>query len=137
VGPRPALGTDLLQGVHVMVIDDDQDARELLHAVLAYCGAEVLSAESARDALAALGRIQPDVIVCDLVMPGDDGYALVRALRTRAAVRDVPVIALTAYPFAYAAEDAIAAGFIAFLKKPVEPWALCRTIDDLRRSGAA
>jgi CheY-like chemotaxis protein len=137
VGLSSPVGTDLLRGVHVMVIDDDEDARELLHAVLVYCGAEVLSAESARGALAALGRIQPDVIVCDLVMPGDDGYALVRALQTRAAVRDVPVIALTAYAHAHAADEAIAAGFSAYLKKRIEPWDLCRAIDRLRRPGAA
>jgi CheY-like chemotaxis protein len=133
VGARPSLDAALLRGVQVMVIDDDDDARELLHAVLEYCGAHVMSAESARGALAGLARIRPDVIVCDLVMPGDDGYALVRALRTRAAVRSVPVIALTAYGFAHAPEDALAAGFSAYLKKPVEPWELCRTIDRLRR----
>ncbi len=137
MGVRSVPETDLLRGAYVMVIDDDADARELLQAVLAYCGAEVLSAESARGALAQLGRVQPDVIICDLVMPGDDGFALVRALRTRAAMRDVPVIALTAYGFAHAAEDALAAGFDAYLRKPVQPWDLCRTIAQLRRSGAA
>lgn len=116
-----------------MVIDDDDDARQLLHAVLEYCGAHVLSAESARGALATLGQARPDVIVCDLVMPGDDGYALVRAVRTRTSLRGVPVVALTAYAFAHAAEDALSAGFSAYLKKPVEPWELCRTIDRLRR----
>jgi len=137
VGRRPSLDAGLLRGVHVLVIDDDDDARELLHAVLEYCGAAVITAESARGALEALARVQPDVVVCDLVMPGDDGYALVRALRTRAAVRHVPAIALTAYAFAHAADEALAAGFNAYLKKPVEPWELCRTIDLLRRSSAA
>ena len=133
MGVRRSLGSDLLHGVQILVVDDDAGARELLHAVLEYCGAQVLSADSARGALASLGRNRPDVIVCDLVMPGDDGYALMRALRTRAAVRTVPVLALTAYAVAHAAEDALAAGFTAYLRKPVEPWELCRTIDRLRR----
>jgi CheY-like chemotaxis protein len=131
---RTTLDVQLLRGVQVMVIDDDSDARELLHAVLEYCGAHVRSAESARRALAGLDRIRPDVIVCDLAMPGDDGYAFIRALHTREAVRHVPVIALTAFGNAYAAEDALERGFSAYLKKPVEPWALCRTIDRLRQS---
>jgi CheY-like chemotaxis protein len=137
VGRRPSLETDLLRGTQIMVVDDDDDARELLHAVLEYCGAEVLVAESAPHALASLSRIRPDVIVCDIVMPGSDGYALLRALRTRSAVRDVPVVALTGYGSAHAAEDALAAGFDAYLKKPVEPWELCRVVHRLRRPEAS
>ena len=127
----------LLQGFQILVVDDDEDARELLHTVLEYCGAEVLSAASALGALAALGNRRPDVIVCDLVMPDDDGYALIRALRTRAAVRSVPVIALTGYAFVHAAEEALSAGFSAYLKKPVEVWDLCRTIARLGRPADA
>jgi CheY-like chemotaxis protein len=123
----------LLRGVHVLVVDDDAETRDLLHAVLTYCGAHVSAAESARGALATLNRMRPDVIVCDLVMPGDDGYALVRAVRIRAAVRDVPVVALTAYGFAHDAAHVLSAGFDVYLRKPVEPRELCRTIDTLRR----
>jgi CheY-like chemotaxis protein len=132
VGQRPALDTTLLRGVQVLVIDDDDEARDLLRAVLEYCGAQVVAAESARAGLAALSRVRPDVVVCDVVMPGEDGYALVRALRTRANVATVPVVALTAYAFAHGASETLEAGFDAFLKKPVEPWELCRTIDRLR-----
>ena len=133
MGRPPALDAGLLRGVQIMVVDDDENARELLHAVLEYCGAHVRSAGSARGALSSLDRIRPDVIVCDLVMPGDDGYAFLRAVQTRRAVQGVPVIALTAFAAAHAAEEALAAGFSAYLKKPVEPWALCRTIDRVRR----
>jgi CheY-like chemotaxis protein len=128
------LTASLLRGVHIVVIDDDDEARDLLQAVLAYCGAEVITANSARGGLDALGRIRPDVIVCDVVMPGDDGYALVRALQTLSAVRDVPIIALTAHGVGDA-DGGFAAGFAAYLKKPIEPWALCRTI--LEVAGAA
>jgi CheY-like chemotaxis protein len=136
VGQRLSLDSTLLRGVQVLVIDDDSEARDLLRAVLEYCGAQVVSAESAVAGLASLGRVRPDVVVCDLVMPGDDGYALVRALRTRASVAHVPVVALTAYAFAHGADRALEAGFDAYLKKPVEPWDLCRTIDRLRRPPA-
>lgn len=137
MGERASLDVGLLQGVHVLVVDDDDDARDLLHAVLQYCGATVLGVESTRSALAALGRLRPDVVVCDLVMPGDDGFALVRAMNTRAVLRNVPVIALTAYAFAHAPEEALSAGFSAFLTKPVEPWELCRTIARLSRPASA
>ena len=132
--PTPASSVaGLLQGLKILVVDDDEDARALLHAVLEYSGAEVVSAESARGALAALGQRRPDVIIADLVMPGDDGYALIRAMRTRASVRSVPMIALTAYAFAHSADEVLSAGFNAYLKKPVEPWELCRTVARLGR----
>ena len=132
--PTPASAVaGLLKGLRILVVDDDEDARALLHAVLEYSGAEVVSAESARGALAALGERRPDVIIADLVMPGDDGYALIRAMRTRASVRSVPMIALTAYAFAHSADEVLSAGFNAYLKKPVEPWELCRTVARLGR----
>jgi len=132
--PTPASAVaDLLQGLRILVVDDDEDARTLLHTVLEYAGAEVVSAASARGALAGLGQRRPDVIICDLVMPGDDGYALIRAMRTRASVRSVPMIALTAYTFANSADEVLSAGFNAYLKKPVEPWELCRTVARLGR----
>jgi len=132
--PLPAAPVaGLLKGLRILVVDDDEDARALLHAVLEYSGAEVVSAESARGALAALGSRRPDVIIADLVMPGDDGYALIRAMRTRASVRSVPMIALTAYAFAHTADEVLSAGFNAYLKKPVELWELCRTVARLAR----
>ena len=133
VGQRVSLDSTLLRGVQVLVVDDDEEARDLLRAVLEYCGAQVVTAESARAGLATLSHIRPDVVVCDVVMPRDDGYALVRALRMRPSMANVPVIALTAYTFAHGAHEALEAGFNAYLKKPVEPWELCRTVDQLRR----
>ncbi len=130
---RTALDPALLEGVRILVVDDDESARELLHAVLEYCGARVTTAGSASAAIATLERLRPDVIVSDIAMPDHDGYALLRTLRTRSAVADVPVIALTAYASREAATGAYAAGFRAYLRKPVDPWDLCRTIDHVRR----
>lgn len=121
--------------MHVLVVDDDDEARTLLHSVLDYFGAEVLTVASARSALTVATQITPEVIVSDIVMPGDDGFALLRALRARRALRDVPVIALTGYTAIHAAEDALSAGFSAYLRKPVEPWELCRVIGRVRRGG--
>jgi CheY-like chemotaxis protein len=135
--PNAALEAGLLQDLRILVVDDDEDARDLLQTMLGYYGARVASAPSARSALAGLGMTRPDVIVCDLVMPGDDGFALVRAVSTRAALRGVPIVALTAYGFAHAADDALSAGFSAFLKKPVEASDLCRTIARLTRPASA
>jgi CheY-like chemotaxis protein len=132
VGTPAALDGSLLQGIQVLVVDDDADARELLHAVLEYCGAQVLAAPSTRRALATLEHTRPHVILCDLVMPGEDGYTFVRAIRSHTTFRRVPVIALTAYGFDHAAEEALAAGFNAYLRKPVEPWKLCGTIARLK-----
>lgn len=136
MGRRPPPEVDLLRGVHVLVVDDDEDARELLHAVLQYCGAQVVAVESAGEALTAVSRMRPDVILSDIVMPGQDGFALVRSLRKRETLRHVPVVALTAYAFAHDPEAVLAAGFTAYLEKPVEPWELCRTVDRLRRHAA-
>ena len=133
MGTPAALDGTVLQGVQILVVDDDDDARDLLHAVLEYCGAQVFAASSTRRALATLDQVRPHVILCDLVMPGGDGYALVRAVRSRASLDTVPVVALTAYGFAHGAEEALAAGFSAYLRKPVEPWKLCRTIAAIRR----
>jgi CheY-like chemotaxis protein len=130
---RLALDPTLLRGVQVLVVDDDEEARDLLHAVLEYCGAQVVTAESARAGLATLSHVRPDVVVCDVVMPGGDGYGLVRSLRARPSMANLPVIALTAYGFVHGAHEALEAGFNAYLKKPVEPWELCRTIDELRQ----
>ncbi|HYE91926.1 MAG TPA: response regulator [Terriglobales bacterium] len=133
MGSRSTIEPDLLRGIQVLVVDDDAEARTLFASVLEYFGAQVVAVGSARAALTALDRVTPHAIVCDIVMPADDGFALLRALRTRTAVREVPVIALTGYSAVHAAEDALAAGFEAYLRKPVEPAELCRVVARVRR----
>ncbi len=113
----------LLQGVRVLVVDDHTDARELLAMVLSSAGASVSAAASAPDALEALKREPPDVLVSDIGMPGEDGFALVRrvkALRPEDGGR-TPAIALTAYATEEDRLRALAAGFAEHLPKPVEP----------------
>src|SRR2546427_13242254 len=77
----------LLDGVHVLVVDDDEDAREAVAAVLQSCGAEGVAAAGAAGALESLQRARPDVIVSDISMPAMDGHQLIRCLRTLHAER--------------------------------------------------
>lgn len=119
-------------GVHVLIVDDDREARDLLDAVLAYCGALTTRVASTRDAFAALDRIVPDVIVAAVSIAGADGYRLVGELHARPhSGAHVPVVALTR------SDDdprrVLAAGFNAHLPKPVDPWELCRIVAGLVR----
>lgn len=125
----------LLGGFHVLVVDDDRDTCELLAAVLGYYGAEVTVVASAEEALAALDRIRPDVVVSDVAMPGVDGYALVRQLKEIERQRGwrLPAMALTAHARASDSEQAFLAGFEAYVAKPVEPADLAQMIARLAR----
>ena len=78
MGRHDHLPTDALVGIHVLIVDDDPDARELIATVLRYCGALVTDVASASEGLRLLTRIMPDVAVCDISMPERDGYWFVR-----------------------------------------------------------
>lgn len=126
---RPArprqLGTDL-EGLRLLVVDDDADAREVMEQVLTAHGASVHTAGSAEEALAVLDRGGVDVVLSDIGMPETDGYGLMQQLRSHpsVAVRGVPVIAVTAYAGEGDREAALAAGFHAHLPKPIDVDAL-------------
>jgi PAS domain S-box-containing protein len=112
-----------LDGVDVLVVDDEPDARELVSAVLTRCGAKVRQAASLDDALARLREQTPDVLLSDIGLPQQDGYSLIQRVRQLLPTEGglVPAAALTAY----AGEDdhrrALAAGFQAHVTKPIEP----------------
>jgi CheY-like chemotaxis protein len=128
---------DALRGVHVLVVDDEADCRELLTAILAYCGALVTAVGSVREALAVMGLIKPDVILADLLMEEGDGFSLIR--QVRAFKPDdggmVPAVAVSALAADADRERARAAGFDAYIAKPLDPWELCRTISTLLSTG--
>jgi len=113
----------LLDGVHVLVVDDDEDAREAVAAVLESCGAEVVAAAGAAGALESLQRARPDVIVSDISMPAMDGHQLIRCIRTLDAERGgkTPAAALTAYATSADRTRALLAGFQVYLAKPFDP----------------
>ncbi len=121
------------EGLRVLVVDDEPDAAELVAYVLETCGMEVRSAGSAAEALEALDVFTPHVIVSDIGMPVEDGYAFIRAVRTLAdgALKATPAIALTAFARNEDRTRALVDGFNAHLAKPVEPAALVKAVAEL------
>jgi PAS domain S-box-containing protein len=122
-----------LSGVRVLVVEDHPDARELVSTVLEGAGARVTAVGTAAEALAAIDRERPDVLLSDIEMPGQDGYELMRILRARPAKMggDVPAAALTAYAGAEHRRAALSAGFQAHLAKPVQPDTLVEMVQRL------
>jgi signal transduction histidine kinase len=118
-----SLPSDLLAGVEVLVVEDDGDARDLLRTTFASYGANVTTVSSAAEAMRALERGVPDVIVSDIGMATEDGYSLMRRIRARppAAGGNVPAVALTAYASPADQQAAFAAGYQAHMSKPFEP----------------
>lgn len=128
-----------LRGVHVLVVDDQSEARELLATLLEQYGARVTVAESAREALATIeafevGRL-PDLIVSDIGMPDEDGFEFIRLVRALPSDRggSIPAVALTAFSQPGDRIRAISAGFQMHMSKPVEPEELSVVIASLTR----
>jgi PAS domain S-box-containing protein len=121
-----------LDGLKVLAVDDDADARQLLTAMLEQCGAEVKTSSSTAEALAALTQFMPDVLVSDIGMPEEDGFVLIEKLRALEPERGgrIPAIALTAYA---RAEDRlhVLAGYNMHVPKPVDPAELAIVIASL------
>ena len=123
-----------LVGLHVLVVDDDADSRQVMRTVLSYCGALVTTAASAFEALDVLGRVVPDVLIVDLAMPGRDGFWLmsqIRVLPPELGGR-IPALACTGHE-EIAPDVLAAAGFEHFLRKPIDPWHLARLVAALAR----
>jgi two-component system CheB/CheR fusion protein len=119
-----------LRGVRALVVDDEPDARELIATVLEHCGADATKVASTSAAFEILGRERPDVVVSDIGMAVEDGYAFVRRLRALPAESSgrVPAIAVTAYGRSEDRERALEAGYDAHLAKPIEPAELVDTV---------
>jgi CheY-like chemotaxis protein len=127
-------GRDALSGVSVLVVDDHKPTLDLLTSVLRHSGAKVHEASNAAEGFALLRRDQPDVLISDIGMPGEDGFTLiakVRALPADAGGQS-PAIALTAYVRDDDRERVLAGGFQAYLAKPIEPMTLVNTILEVR-----
>jgi two-component system CheB/CheR fusion protein len=122
-----------LEGVRVLVVDDEADARELVRAILAQSGADVTLTSTAEAALEALDQAPFDVLVSDIAMPDDDGYDLIRKVRARDAGRGglIPALALTAYARTEDRAEAIAAGYQQHAAKPIEPADLAAAVATL------
>jgi signal transduction histidine kinase/ActR/RegA family two-component response regulator len=125
----PALG-----GLRVLVVDDDAGAREMVTAVLEHCGAVVEAAASAAEARSVLARNECDVLLVDLAMPGEDGYAFIRQMRADGLRQ--PVAALTAQAHETERARALESGFDVHISKPVEPHTLAAAVAGLATSRA-
>jgi PAS domain S-box-containing protein len=127
------LGSRRLDGLCLLVVDDEEDALALVSEVLVRRGAEVHAVASAQAALDKLASIKPDVIVSDIGMPGEDGYSLIRRVRALPPERGgrTPALALTAYAREEDARRAFAAGYQLHLAKPVEPAQLASVVANL------
>ncbi len=136
--PAPQAIEDL-RGVRVLVVDDDRDGRDFVRQVLVDYGAVVLVAASATEALAAIIEHRPTVLLCDLAMPGEDGYALIRKVRALDRERggETPAAALTAYTRPEDQARVVQSGFQTHVPKPVEPARLLEVVARLARSQAS
>jgi PAS domain S-box-containing protein len=122
-----------LNGLRVLVVDDEPDARQLITTVLGQYGAQVMAVASAFEALLALPKFHPDILVSDIGMPQEDGYALIRKLRTLSQDQGgrIPAVALTAYARAEDRTQALLAGFQLHVPKPVNPTELAAVVANL------
>ena len=120
-----------VKDVKVLLVDDDEDTLQILGLMLTESKANVQTATSVAAAMEVLEWYRPDVIVSDLAMPGEDGYALIKKLRALEDAVDIPAVALTSYVRVEDRTRALSAGFNMFVPKPVQPEELITAIANL------
>jgi CheY-like chemotaxis protein len=133
--PPSQLVAPELRGLRVLVVDDDDDSRDLVLRILEKCEAITFSASSAEQALSIIERDVPDLLVSDIGMPGMDGYELMRKVRAlpNQRARRVPAVAVTAYARSEDMRRALAEGFQLHMAKPIEPAAFASAVARLSR----
>jgi PAS domain S-box-containing protein len=126
-------GLPSLQGIKVLVVDDEPDTRELIEEVLKECGSEVITSRSATEALEALAQHKPDILISDLGMPDEDGYSLIAKIRALPPEQGgrIPAAALTAYARAEDRMRVLRSGFQFHLPKPVDSAELVTVVASL------
>ena len=115
----------------VLIVDDNRASRDLIRAILKPVCCDIVEASRGRQALELLRREQPDLVLLDIDMPDLDGLTVVKEIRRDAAFTDLPVVAVTAFAMEGDRERAIAAGFTAYLAKPVRAAALRAQVQQL------
>ncbi len=125
-----------LDGIHVLIVEDEPTAREALLELFDSCGSVARAVASAAEAIAVLDEWRPDVLVSDIAMPEEDGYSLIRRIRLRSPEQggNVPAVALTAYAKIGDRVSILAAGFQMYLSKPTDPKELVAVVGSLARS---
>jgi CheY-like chemotaxis protein len=126
-------GLPSLEGLKILVVDDEPDTRELIREVLKECGSEVITSGSAEEALNALEEHKPDILITDLGMPDEDGYSLISKIRALPSERggQIPAAALTAYARAEDRLRVLRSGFQFHLPKPVDSAELVTVVASL------
>ncbi len=116
------LASSRLKGIHVLLVDDDEDTLRLITAALAQAEAKVTAVSSADAAMEMLKSVTPDVLISDIAMPNEDGYQLLARVRSLDLdhLRLLPAVAITAYAREEDRLQAFASGFQAYLAKPIE-----------------
>ncbi len=129
----PELRLGRLDGLRVLLVEDEPSASEALQALFHSCGAEARIASSVPEAMAIFEGWQPDVLVSDIAMPGEDGYSLIRRIRLRPAAEGgtIPAVALTAYAKIEDRVTILSAGFQMYLAKPADPNELIAVVGSL------
>src|SRR5439155_26156300 len=133
-GPAAVTGPDVrLDGVKVMVVEDETDVRDFLRVSLVQYGADVSAFATSAEALQAVEEERPDVLVSDIGMPDEDGYTFIRRVRALGPERggQVPAAALTAYAKGEDGSRVLSAGFQVHLPKPVQPADLASVVATL------
>ena len=122
-----------LDGVRILLVEDNPDTLDMLKTIFDECGAEVITAASAIQALEALERFRPDALVSDIAMPNQDGYDLIWQVRSRGPEQGgkIPAVAVTAYATAEDRVRVLASGFQAHVSKPIDPGELIATVASL------
>ena len=121
-----------LDGVRVLVVEDDRECRELLQVILENAGARVTSASSVRDAMDTVTTCEPDVLVSDIGMPGEDGFALIRKIRNLdGAIAKIPALALTGYEQTAGSDAVRPERFQQIAVKPIDPQELVAIVAKL------
>jgi CheY-like chemotaxis protein len=114
-----------------MIVDDEQDNRELLELILGHEGFLTTTAANGQDALAQIARRAPDLILLDLMMPGLDGYQVTAQIRANPATKNIPVVIFSALASPATTARALAVGATDVLTKPIQRAVLCARVRDL------
>lgn len=132
VRPSPSSKGELLRGKVVLVVDDEDDAREYISYVIRQCGADVFVASSAAEAFKKLKTMKIDVLVSDIGMPGEDGFQLLKKIRHEGL--GLPVIAVTAFARGEDTVRTLDAGFARHIPKPVNPNEMCAAVAEVAKA---
>lgn len=131
---RPRTNSDRPPARSILVIDDNVDAADTLRDLLAACGHAAESVYGGAEGIARAAEVRPELVLCDIDMPGTDGIAVVKAIRSRPDLRSMCLVAITGYALAADRRRAIEAGFDAFLRKPAKFSDILQLLDNLPQS---